>query len=275
MSYTNVESGVSAQATIEPPSIPSRHLHFFGPRRSGNHAVLGWIQANAEANGFATEHFNDIHDKLMSPPKVPHYDDPQFAVAPDTGLTIYSYQDIGYEEAEEVPFYAEDPEEKIKLTVIRDLPNLIASRIKMYEDLDRRGLSHRSVRQIPYEAVTQMWVGYAKAYVDEPDPSAGNINFPLWFQSSAYRSSVFASLNLGENTDSGLNNVADFGFGSSFDLQRFDGRAQEMKVLERWREYEGDARFDSAVASHPDARGLMNEFQALTSKHLAQQFAGN
>ena len=39
-------------------------------------------------------------------------------------------------------------------------------------------------------------------------------------------------------TDIGLNSVPRFGGGSSFDLQRFDGKAQEMDVLNRYQQYE-------------------------------------
>jgi hypothetical protein len=255
------------------PALPAASvpdMHFFGARRSGNHAVLGWIMANAEANGFATEHFNDIYDSLTSPPKLPEYGDPSLLASDETQLAIYSYQDVSVEEIPQIDFYTSAPREKTTVRVLRDLPNLIASRIAMYEDLDRRGLSHRSVRQIPLEAVTDLWVGYAHDYVENPSPDGGTINFPLWFQNRGYRNSVYESFGLGPNRDVGLENVADFGFGSSFDFRAFDGRAQEMKVLERWQQYREDPRYIEAISSHPDVATLMAEFQRITHAHLVQ-----
>ncbi|MDB5181920.1 MAG: hypothetical protein JWP13_683 [Candidatus Saccharibacteria bacterium] len=258
------------EAGPSPISVAAtQEMHFLGPRRSGNHAVLGWIMANAEQNGISTEHFNDIHDALMEPPKEPVYGDAALQPSADKQLTIYSYQDINVEDIPTVGFYTAAPETKQTVRIVRDLPNLIASRIAMYDDLDRRGLSHRSVRKIPLEAVTDMWVGYARDYVERSDPRAGSVNFPLWFQSREYRDEVFDTLGLGDNQDAGLNNVADFGFGSSFDYRNFDGRAQEMGVLERWRKYEGTPIFERAIVSHPDAPDLIREFDALTAKCLA------
>jgi hypothetical protein len=270
MNTPSAEMTVNDAMSVHDQGAESGHLHFFGLRRSGNHAVLGWIEANAENNGFPTVHFNDIHDELMTPPKIPHSGDACLELPVGTGLAIFSYQDIERGDIPEIPFYAEDATEKVTLSVLRDLPNLIASRIKMYEDLDQRGLSHRSVRKITYEQVTQMWVGYAKAYLDAPAPGDGSVNFPLWFQSRDYRNAMFETLNLGSNGDAGLNNVADFGFGSSFDHQSFNGRAQEMDVLERWRQYVGDPHYERALDSHPEARQLMAEFDSLTARYLVR-----
>jgi hypothetical protein len=242
-------------------------LHFFGLRRSGNHAVLGWIIACAASNGRRTRHFNDVHDDRMEPPKVPQYGDPLFAPTRWVGLTIYSYQDIGYTQIPGVPHYAARPKSSTTRYILRDLPNLIASRIKMYEGLEERGL-RRSVMTISYEELACMWVEYARDYVREPDPASGTINYALWFQSRCYRDEVFAALGLGPNSDQGLNEVSGYGFGSSFDLRAYDGRGQDMGVLKRWRHFRQDNRYRQALASHPEARELNRAVAEITAAYL-------
>lgn len=254
-----------------PARVPVyEHLHFFGARRSGNHAILGWIMANAARNDIEVLHHNDIHDDRMMPPKIPVYSQAALAeTTSDDGVTIYSYQDVPYGTTQGIPFYASDPRPKIRRAVVRDLPNLMASRIRMYEDLESRGLS-RSVQSYTYDEVAALWVDYAKAYVESPQPDSGLINYPLWFQSSHYRNEVYEALDLGVNHDEGLNTVADFGFGSSFDHQRFDGRAQQMGVLARWEEYEHDPRYVAALTSHADIPELMTAFAATTAQCLTR-----
>jgi len=252
--------------TLSNPATATE-LHFFGLRRSGNHAVLGWIIAGAANHGRRTRHFNDIHDDRMEPPKVPQYGDSQFAPIRWSGLTIYSYQDIRYPQIPQLPHYAARPEPSTTRYVVRDLPNLLASRIKMYEGLEEQGL-RRSVSTISYEELACMWVEYARGYVREPDPTSGGINYPLWFQSRCYRDEVFDALGLGLNTDQGLNEVSDYGFGSSFDLRAYDGRGQDMGVLDRWRHFRHDDRYRHALTSDPEARELNRAFEEITTAYL-------
>ena len=63
--------------------------------------------------------------------------------------------------------------------------------------------------------------------------------FDKWFSDAEYRRSICNNLEI-PFTDTGLNEVGHFGNGSSFDGRKFDGRAQKMDVLNRWKEFEGD-----------------------------------
>ena len=63
-----------------------------------------------------------------------------------------------------------------------------------------------------------------------------------WFSDIDYRKQLAKTLDI-PFTDAGLNEVRDIMKGSSFDGRQFDGKAQEMKVLERWKEYKDDDKY--------------------------------
>ena len=72
------------------------------------------------------------------------------------------------------------------------------------------------------------------------------INFNEWFLSEEYRRGICDRLGL-EFTDRGLNKVMNFGSGSSFDREKFDGNAQEMKVLTRYATWKDHTAFKHLV----------------------------
>jgi hypothetical protein len=76
------------------------------------------------------------------------------------------------------------------------------------------------------------------------------ISYPRWFNDPSYRAEL-ASVLGAQPTDFGLDVVSDFGGGSSFDGQAMLGRAQQMKVGERWKAY----------ADHPLMKDLCGDAQ--------------
>ena len=70
------------------------------------------------------------------------------------------------------------------------------------------------------------------------------INFNAWFVSQDYRKNLSKSLGLKFN-DKGLNIVPETGEGSSFDHRKFDGKAQKMKILDRWKVLKDKSGFRS------------------------------
>ena len=65
------------------------------------------------------------------------------------------------------------------------------------------------------------------------------MKFDDWFANKTYRKKIAEQLNL-NFSDAGLNTIMPMGWGkkgSSFDKMEYDGNAQKMKVLDRWKEY--------------------------------------
>ena len=109
-----------------------------------------------------------------------------------------------------------------KLIILRDPFNWIASRLQV-------GLQqHR----------THMWKNHVRS-------NEQKIIFNKWFLDRAYRKEVCDMLNL-NFTDDGLDEVFWHG-SSSFDGSTFDGKAQEMKVLERYKKWENDKKYLSLI----------------------------
>jgi hypothetical protein len=76
--------------------------------------------------------------------------------------------------------------------------------------------------------------------------------YDRWFTDESYRKSISEQLGL-EFSDKGLNNVMRVGrgrrWGSSFDKMKFQGKAQDMKTTERWKEYLDDPIFVNEMAN--------------------------
>ena len=68
------------------------------------------------------------------------------------------------------------------------------------------------------------------------------INYNAWFLDQNYRRELSRKFNL-EFNDRGINIVAKWGptrWGDSFDGTKYDGKATQMQVLDRWRTYKDD-----------------------------------
>ncbi|NWF57862.1 MAG: hypothetical protein HXY43_00670 [Fischerella sp.] len=97
--------------------------------------------------------------------------------------------------------------------------------------------------------ILDMWEIYAEEYLGITNyiKSKIAINYNLWFSSIDYRKKLSAQFGL-DFTDTGLNVVPKTagGTGSSFDRTSYDGRGNQMKVLERWKVCQQDQRFCEA-----------------------------
>jgi hypothetical protein len=123
------------------------------------------------------------------------------------------------------------------ILVLRDPFNMLASR--WYKP----GL----VPQLKDDSeVLDMWEIYAEEYLGITNFLESKIpfNYNLWFSSLDYRKQLSAQFGL-SFTDAGLNVVpkSTGGHGSSFDKTSYDGRGNQMKVLERWKICQHEKRF--------------------------------
>lgn len=250
----------------------------FAIRRSGHHPIINWIVGQAkQADGNVAICFlgqvqrgeNEISpfrifDLLSATKKIqqeshsaylPQYKDKldQHALAKETvdGFTrkdylIYNYED--YDISKNPCGYGEKHDEFVgttknlcSLLVLRDPFNLFASRLKLS---DSAGYIRRGQR---------LWPIYAREFLGETNylgDSKIAVDYNAWFRSEGYRAELCCKLGV-PFSDVGLQEVPRHGDGSSFDKREYDGRAQEMKVLERWESYIGlpeyTALFDEKI----------------------------
>ena len=96
---------------------------------------------------------------------------------------------------------------------------------------DKRAFVYRDAK-----LTAELWKAYAREIIGETNhcPNLVWISYNRWFNDHEYRSEMAETLNLA-GSDGGLDRVAAWGAGSSFDNLSLDGRACDMQVLERWK----------------------------------------
>lgn len=126
--------------------------------------------------------------------------------------------------------------------ILRDPFNWLASRLKI-GFTDVKGPIRRSM--------TDLWLEYAREFLGEtkhvPQPAVF-VNYNRWFSEKQYRGELAEQLGV-PDLDRGIGQVATQAGGSSFDGTAFEGRAQDMRVLERWRAFEHDEEFRRLICN--------------------------
>jgi hypothetical protein len=120
--------------------------------------------------------------------------------------------------------------------ILRDPFNWLASRLK---------IGFRDVKGPRVRTMIDLWLEYAREFLGEttlvPRPTVF-VNYNRWFSDLQYRGQLAEELGV-PLLDEGIGQVATHAGGSSFDGTAFAGRAQDMKVLERWRTFSKDEEF--------------------------------
>jgi hypothetical protein len=209
----------------------SKEILVFGMRRSGNHAVIQWML------GLLSDRMPDVRDKcvvwrvLVNNQPLPLDRDP---LPPYMGETPLDTQVVTFESRDVFFDLGLDatrrrlPSRK-KLVILRDPFNWMAS---------LRAIPHLwNGDESAFDEQVDLWTKYARTFfVERPDLARG-VNFNEWFSSEDYRRELTGYLeepfsDLGLNW---INGPAQGGQGSSFNFAEYDGRAQEMDILGRWK----------------------------------------
>ena len=106
-----------------------------------------------------------------------------------------------------------------------------------------------------------MFVQYTKQCLGEIDligEPIVDINYNRWFAEKAYRDEICDKLGMNHN-DKGLDHVSPRGGGSSFDKAKFRGKGTKMDVLNRWKHFVDDEKFN---------RLLTNEIKEYSRKYF-------
>jgi hypothetical protein len=239
-----------------------KEIRVLGLRRTGNHAIINWIEKQA---GDAV-HLNNLRvdenpykyiyqafsgkghqlDRWMAQEtsRYPQYRgeegklllqrEAKGMIQPKNVL-ITSYEDypipkVASKRAERThDYYLGKSRQRFDVLILRDPFNLAASRLQ-------KGFT--TVKSLS-QTVADMWVDYAKEYLGETQYLRNIkvvINYNQWVLDKRYRQAVAHQLGL-EFSDAGLQEVPLFAGGSSFDRTIFSGSAAEMKLFQRWQYY--------------------------------------
>lgn len=247
--------------------VNDRTLHVCAIRRSGHHAVIQWIVANS---GVASYFLNDCEPR-RNPYVGQRVLNNRFPAGFDidaerTGrwshkpLLVCAYEDQDLPNVYP-PWFAPAMEQWIgpsvdttHVLVLRDPFNLFASKYRWALGTKWKP-SLEELTTLP-----ELWKAYAYEFLDRtshvPRPMVA-ISYNQWFADAEYRRTLALTLGLG-TTDKGRDRIARWGpntWGDSFDNLTYDGRASEMKVLDRW-QLVADQPFYRSLVSDPELMEL-------------------
>jgi hypothetical protein len=215
-------------------------------QRSGHHAIINWIISNSADSVCFLNNCRPRENPFLMCTEA------QRIELRPRNVLIYNYEDWQLSEAFPPEFLNDRAEwfgrsgKSVYVLVLRDPFNNFASKYRW---------AINGTWWIPQmEWVTRdlprLWKSYAKEFLGltnlMPAPKVF-VNYNHWFTDENYRCEMADRLGL-ISADQGLTEVAKWGpntWGDSFDNLNFDGRANEMKVLERWRYFVDDPVFKS------------------------------
>lgn len=220
--------------------VNQKEIRILGLQRTGNHAIIVWIRGQHPEYSWHLNHppsGQNPYQSLYSHFKKPKlYQEARGNFTPKS-LLLLTYEDRTLREVCSPKFekfhdvYVGISASRFDLLILRDPFNLMASRIQ--SNISR--MSDRSARK-----AIQLWKTYAREFLGETKFLTQNkvcINFNQWHCSWEYRKKIAEELGL-EFTDTGRERIKGYGGGSSFDKRDLDGRASELKVLNRWQTFE-------------------------------------
>lgn len=222
-----------------------------GMARSGLHAVGNWIRLQ---HGDIT-YYNDvkIEDNKFTGGVLCH----------GKTATFLGFEDFDMQEWEKNRF----PERLARfervyaIIVMRDIRNWLASCYKAYRVNKGIRWRRRMIENLGgKDGRIARWVRLMAEYlgqgmISNPVP----VSFNKWFVDREYRQVLATALDV-PFTDEGKDTVYASGRfgggGSSFDQKRFDSRASEMDILNRWRVFEHEPEYQALLDEYEDIVGL-------------------
>lgn len=245
--------------------VNKKEIRVVGMRRTGNHAILTWIEHQLSGEFF---HLNNVWagknpyrhkaDNLL------RYH-PEHAKMSQTyrrqakgeliarDCLLYSYEDWSLAQITQPRFeqnrelYLGRAAECFDVLILRDPFNLFASRLK-------QNFVATKTKGLP---MVEMWLEYAEEFVGETQllqQKSGRdsaqretrklvcINYNRWFDDVDYRRQLSEQLGV-SFSDAGLSKVPTLGGGSSFDGTNLNGQARAMDVTNRWKRFADDPAF--------------------------------
>jgi hypothetical protein len=243
-------------------------MRVFALRRSGHHALLNWIRYQLPYRHWLLNDCrlgeNPLQSALFMSSAIQGrwHEHRVFHLARELagqhaykGALIYNFEESDLRRVPRLMPVASEAEwlgtaaRRMDLLILRDPFNLLASKLKWaYGDVERP--SKPSLDEVAQ--ARELWKVHAREFLGETTHLTDRITLSYndWFLDRAYRDRKAAEIGF-RNDDKGLSKVARWGptlSRDSFDGLRFDGRAQDMKVLERWRRFIDDPFFRELVA---------------------------
>ena len=270
-------------------------IRFYGLMRSGNHAIINWVQDQYEGeytcflnnvmhNG--ADPFTENTDVIVQ--GVESTQDVEELRERNGKILMYSYEDrFGLRVADDdflksaCPDSFEENREKFvgksrhkfDVMIIRDPFNCLASRYRMIETRGPQG------GESDMRIITDHWKSLAREAValkNNPSPTKVVINYNRWVEDQNYRRELSRQL-LGTFNDSSVDKVAIQGGGSSFP-ETTVARLTMEDISQKWRKIFSIRRIKKMgmyirrlLADKPETDDFFQRWQALSGDESYQQ----
>lgn len=238
------------------------NMRVFALRRSGHHAILNWIryqlpdrycflnECQVGKNPFTScSRANSLVKHWAGEHRYLNWKQEQRGCWAKKGILIHNYEDGDFRDylqqatPNQEQAWIGSSARHLSILILRDPFNLFASKFRWARGKTLTpDFSH-------LQTLPQLWKVYAKEFLNQTHflEEKVNISYNDWLVDQSYRDQIASQIGF-KNQDLGLDEVAKWGpttWGDSFDGLKFDGQARQMKVLERWRQYQDDPLFRS------------------------------
>jgi len=253
---------------------PGVTLRTFGMRRSGNHAIINWLQRNADGNAVflnncaigrpARRSWRSVElNGKRAPVTKGEPITPMTSGAGDGAMVIVSYEDFSPDADDPHAELTPDlPDSAVTHDVLfyRNFMNWSASLLrKIQSNDDQDTLVCLRIMMVALDKYREMLelIANAKSLGMVP------VNFDRWIARPVYREKVLKELGL-PCKDNTLGLVQSYGGGSSF--QKDAVKAEELNTDQRWREMANDASFQIVLLAASQDAELVNLMRKLMPK---------
>ena len=216
--------------------------------RSGSHAVINWIMkltpkkccflnnAKPHKNPFLSSTEKDI---IGLDEKNFYKNNGEFT---KKDLLMYSFEECDiknlFNQSDEKLHdnFVGKSEKRYDVIILRDPFNFFASRLKL-EEYGIRSMDIHIIDERSKRLMMGYWKDYAKEFLGYTNYLKHNkvpISYNKWFSDENYKKDIAKKLGL-KYMYVEDKYVSRYGPGSSFDKRKFDGKAKDMRVLERWK----------------------------------------
>lgn len=256
-------------------------MRIFGMQRSGNHAVISWLQRNLPVDdtifyndcefGHPTTSFNTVEmrgrtsnhriRKVLRMPKL----EALMEATQTCGIHLISYENKQVQHREALdgymtPGYENGPPLK-DVIVTRGFLNWLASFYKLKLRTRPNWLDELNEIHIP---------AYVAHLEEAAKADVFHIAYEAWASDADYRLNTLKALGI-ESVDNHIGPMTTYGKGSSF--EGADAEPEKIAQAQRWVAFLDDARFKEAVRvafEDPDFRALMDTHFTYSDAVLVQ-----